>query len=496
MSDLKKIDSYFDGRQNLDMRLSSSPQTGISWRRIFKLGLPCVAAALLGVMVIIPNIRKSTDLHDNITLPRKNEIEKLHIEQTVFSSTDNKNRVNKITADSVDETEQGSKIVKIVNPRGSIPTESGVAEISAKEGFFNQNNNILNLDNEVRAVVDDNTVITSSSVRYDFNKEFGWGDEPIKAEGDWGTLSADSFDYDKAKAILTLNGYNKITGNSGTLIANEKTVIYQNENKSVSTGKAKVTQNDSVLRADKIVAYFTESGKKELVRAEAFGNVVVKTPSETAAGKEGYYNPLNGEVVLYGSSRNEKNGSGRVSIRQGENVLYAEKITAYLDTVGKKDLQKVVAVGKVRVVTPGETANGKEGHYNPKTGEIVLYGDYLTTPNKKGFVTIKQGENVLRAEKIIAYLDTSGKKDLQKAVAVGDVRVITPNGEASGDRGVYSPKENKVELFDNVKIEQNGNFIVGAHAQTDLLTSVSRITGDENTGGRIHGTFFKTRKNK
>jgi len=183
-----------------------------------------------------------------------------------------------------------------------------------------------------------------------------------------------------------------------------------------------------------------------------------------------------------------------VSIHQGENVLYAEQITAYLATTGKKDLQEAIAVGNVRVVTPSETATGKEGHYNPRTGEIVLYGDYLTEADKKGLVTIKQGENVLRAERITAYLATTGKKDLQKAVAVGRVVVKTPSGKASGDRGVYDPILNKVELFDNVKIEQNGNYIVGAHAETDLSTSISKISGDENTGGRIYGTFYKTRK--
>ena len=87
-------------------------------------------------------------------------------------------------------------------------------------------------------------------------------------------------------------------------------------------GKAEVLQGDNVLRADKIIGYFTESGKKELVNAEAFGNVVVKTPSETVTGKEGYYNPQNGEMILYGYSSDDKKKSGRVSIHQGENVLY------------------------------------------------------------------------------------------------------------------------------------------------------------------------------
>ena len=352
----------------------------------------------------------------------------------------------------------------------------------------------MELHDGVRAVVDNNTVITSETANYDFNKEYGWGNETITAKGDWGNLSAEAFSYDKGEEILILKGKNIIVGKGGTLKSDEETRVYQKENKTVSVGKAEVLQGDNVLRADRIVGYFTESGKKELVSAEAFGNVVIKTPSETVTGKEGYYHPQTGEMILYGYLSDDKNKSGRVSIHQGENVLYAEQITAYLATTGKKDLQQAIAVGSVRIVTPSETATGKEGHYNPRTGEIVLYGDYLTEPNKKGLVTIKQGENVLRAERITAYLATSGKKDLQKAIAVGRVVVKTPKGQASGDKGIYSPLLNKVELFDNVKIEQDNNYIVGAHAETDLVTSVSRITGDENTGGRIHGTFYKTRK--
>ena len=494
MFDSKKIDSYFDNKQNFELSNADLQRKSVSWRRMFKLTLPCVAAALLGIMVVIPNIRKSVDLQDNITVPRKGEMEKLHIEQTVFNSTDNKNRVNKIVADSVDETSPGSKIVRIANPRGSIPTDSGVAEITASEGFFNQNNNVLSLSADVRAVVDNDTVITSTEANYDFDKEYGWGDKAIKAKGEWGNLTAEAFSYDKSKEILTLKGRNKIVGKGSTLSSNDETIVYQNENKTVSTGKASFSQDDKKLLADKITAYFTEKGKKELVRAEAFGNVVVKTAGETVSGKEGYYNPQIGEIILYGSAKDDKNDSGYVSVRQGDNVLYARKITAYSDTEGKKDLREVIALGNVKIVTPNETALGKEGHYNPQTGEVQLLGNFLTEAHKTGHVTIKQGENTLRAEKITAYLDKSGKGNLTKAIAVGNVKVNTPKGSAKGDRGVYNPKQNMVELFDNVRIEQNGNFIEGAYAQTDLLTSVSRITGDENTGGRIRGTFYKIRK--
>lgn len=496
MFDSQKIDSYFDGKHSLEPYRENMHSKGISWRRIFKLVLPCVAAALAGLMVIMPNIKKSVNMQNSITMPRKGEMEKLHIEQTVFNSTDNKNRVNKIVAESIDETEAGSKIMKIINPKGQIPTDSGIANITSKEGFFNQNDNTLNLYGDVRAIIDDDTTIVSSEANYDFVKEYGWGDKPVMANGSWGNMNAESFTFDKNAEILTLKGNNKISGKNGTLSAEEKTIIYQKENKSESTLNAVISQNDSHIYADKIVAYFTERGKKEVIRAEAFGNVVIKTPRETAKGKEGVYNLQTGEVVLYSGTKNNKTANEFVSISQGDNVLYADKIIAHLNTVGKKNLKEAVALGRVKVVTPQEIVTGKEGHYNPQNGEIVLYGDFLTEPMKKGSVVIKQGDNVLSAEKITAYLDKNNDGKLQKAVAVGRVVVVTPKGSAKGDKGIYSPQEDKVELFDNVRIEQNGNFIDGSYAQTDLKTSVSRITGNATTGGRIHGIFYKTRKIK
>jgi hypothetical protein len=50
-----------------------------------------------------------------------------------------------------------------------------------------------------------------------------------------------------------------------------------------------------------------------------------------------------------------------------------------------------------------------------------------------------------------------------------------------------------VELWDNVEISQDGNFVRGGHAETDLKTSVSRITGKQK-GERISGTLYKKRK--
>ncbi len=414
MLETSKIDSFFDGEVQLKQSSKDTPKVS-KWSRFVKLGFPCIAAALLGVMVVIPNIKKSVDLQDNITMPRKNELEKLHIEETVFSAVDDKNRVNVVVADSVDEVEPGSQKVKFQNPKGTIPTDEGKINISSDIGYFTQQENILELETNVKAVIHEKTTVDTEHAVYDFNNETGYGKKTIKAVGDWGTLNAPEFLYDKKNGILTLVGKNEIISPKGILTADKETKVFQKENKTESLQNATLKQNDNTVRADKVIAFFTDTAHKELKRVEAYGNVVITTPAEKASGDEGYF--------------------------------------------------------------------------DPQTGKLELFG-------KKKSVSIVRENNTLTAAHIIAYFTKGKKQELIKAEALRNVVVTTPKGSARGDRGEYNPQTKMVELFGNVRIEQDGNFIDGEHAETDLTTSVSRIKGGEKTGGRIKGIFFNRRKNK
>lgn len=413
MFDSHKIDDYFDGEKSLDGQFDSNKLRTSHWYRIAKLGFPCVAAALLGLMIVMPSIRKSVDLRDNITVPRKNEIDKLHIESTVFNMTDSKNRVNHLTADNIDETEPNSKKVKINNPRGQIPTDSGEIYISANTGYFTQDVNILDLQDNVSATVNDSTTITSSEASYDFNTEMGYGNKPVFAQGEWGTLQAKSFNYDKKANILTLYGYSKYSGTHGELTAEEENKYFVSEEKIVSKGNVKIKQKGGTLFADEVVSYLSSTEPKELIKAEATGNVEIKTDKETATGGKGIYDAENNKIVLYGTDN-----------------------------------------ARVKVV---------------------------------------QGKNILTASKMIVHLIAGEKQEVSRVEALGQVVVITPKGKAKGNRGIYNPQKKLVELWDNVQIEQDGNFINGEHAETDLTTSISRIKGKQK-GGRVSGTFYKRKK--
>ena len=491
MFDSQKIDAYFDGKPSDNVR-TTPKMDDTAWRRLIKIALPCVAAALLGLMLVIPSIKKSVDLTDTVTLPRKNELEQLHIEQTVFNITDNKNRVNKIVAENVDEIESDSDRYKIIKPEGTIPTDSGTIKVTSEFGWFNQKTNLLELENNVRAVIDENTVVQTAKAYYNFDRAKGWGNVPVQAQGDWGTMKAEAFEYDKTKEKLTLKGKHRVDTARGILTGKKETQIFRLENKSITVGNATITQNEKTLYADKIVAYFSDSAKKELVRAEAYGHVRIVSPNEKITGGEGYYSAQEGKIEMFADSKQKMLQAGTVEVQQNDRVLRAQRVVLYLSENGKNEIKRAEAFGNVKIVTPDEIITSGEGYYTVQAGKIELYGSSRNASEQKGIVEIVQEENVLHAQRVTAFLNAQNQ--IKNAHAFGNVEVITPKGFAWGDRGEYNPAENKVELFDNVRLEQNGNFIIGAHAVTDLETSVSRITGDETTNGRISGTFYKKRK--
>lgn len=410
----RKIDSFFEKQQSFDFERSENKPEQSRWLRIMKLFFPCIAALLIIMLVVIPNIRNNVDLKDNITLPRKNEMEKLHVEETVFSVTDKKNRVNTVIADSIDEVEPGSQKVKILNPHGSIPTDDAAIEVKAATGYFNQNGNILDLKEDVVVTTAQNTIINTDKATYDFNQELGFGEDKISAKGDWGTLQADGFIYHKNNDLLILQGNSNLQTDSATLSAQKKNSIYLKQNKVDAEGNATITNQDGSLSADKIMAEFIQ----------------------TKSGRE---------------------------------------------------IKNLRAIGNVTLCNGKELVLGDKGHYE-NDGTIEIWGN--NAPAR-----IIKDDKILKAQMMKAYYTADKKRELQKVEAFGNVEIISPKGTAVGDRGVYNLKSNVVELFGNVIIKQDDNFVSGTHAETDLNTQISRITSDESMGGRIKGTLIK-RKNK
>ncbi len=96
--------------------------------------------------------------------------------------------------------------------------------------------------------------------------------------------------------------------------------------------------------------------------------------------------------------------TGKVKAVQGDTTLYCDKLIVHYAKVkkpGQKEeeaervLTKIVALGHVKIVQPGQTSLGQEGVYEVAERRIIM----------KGRPKIIRGENTISGSKIIVYLD-------------------------------------------------------------------------------------------
>lgn len=407
MFDSKKIDSFFDKNSTFHHEANEKRMHRSFGVRFIKIGFPCLAAMILGVMVVLPNIRKHIDLNATVTLPKSSEIEKLHIETPILNITDAKNRVSTMLADTIDEVAPGADEIKAVNPRADIPTDNGVIKLSAAKGFFERNTKLLRLDGNVYGVDENSNKMETAQAYWDFEKDYGYGNTEVTGSGNWGNFKSEGFEYHKDKMLLVLKGKSFVESEKMSIFSNRKTKFFQKYN---------------VL--------------------EAYNDVVIE--------------------------------------QKGKMTLYADRIKAYFSGAKSKELKKADAVGNVKIITDKGTAFGHKAHYNVKENTVYLWDN----------VSIESGNTLVYASR--AVYNTL----LQKMQLFDKITIISDKAQATGDIGEYDAKNNMVDLKGNVTLEQDGNFIKGTHVHTDLNTSISTIVADERQNGRVFGTFYNQRKVK
>ncbi len=325
MVDVQKIDAFFNGNAVLKTAERRTESKRSRVLRFAKLVMPSIAALLIGLILILPNFKKENVVSkEDLTLPQKGELEKLHAEDASFSMTDADGKISSFTADSMDETSSMSKVIKIQNPKGKIPlkTEEKFVDIIANTGFFDQAKNTIRLEQNVKAVYDNQTTFETNEAEYDFNKAYGQGQKPIHAYGSWGKIWADGFSYDKNQEILYLNGKSKLIHEGGVLKAFKQARYYKDLNKIEAEGNVVLEQASSMLYADKVVMWFENEKQMELRKVEGFGHVKIRTEDGVAQSDKGIYLPQENKIEL----------EGNVSIQKDNNIIYGDKAVTNTET--------------------------------------------------------------------------------------------------------------------------------------------------------------------
>lgn len=210
MSNLKKIDDYFVPQLELNLPVKQKKPLRLKVIKFIKLALPALAALLIGMLIIMPQLKKNiNDITTEAITPNKGELEKFHMENGIFYITDYKNIVNNFHADVLDETEPGSKIIQMTNPHGKLPTmENNEVQIKSPLGFYDQNTKLLHLEKGVELDYSAGITAQTEEMFFDFNTGQAYGVKPILTKSDTAIINAEGFRYYKDKNILIYNGKN------------------------------------------------------------------------------------------------------------------------------------------------------------------------------------------------------------------------------------------------------------------------------------------------
>ena len=234
------------------------------------------------------------------------------------------------------------------------------------------------------------------------------------------------------------------------LVADERVEWHQNEQKMVAVGNAVASKKDMSIRADTITAFYesnkdnTSNKKSKIKTVHAKGGVVLKS-----ARADGFGDTMDYDVAA--DSMTLKGKPAKIKTAQEE----------------------ITALGSIT--------------YYPSKQQAIALDDVVATDSQK---------NKVYSDKMISFFEKNaqGNLEMQRVEIYDNVKIVTKDAEVTADRGVYLPKDNKVNLYENVTIRQNGNFIRGDVAVTDLSTGVSRLQTKKGSGKRVSGVFKEKEK--
>lgn len=214
--------------------------------------------------------------------------------------------------------------------------------------------------------------------------------------------------------------------------AEESVVCDENAHKCVAKGQARAQKGTSIVYGDVLTVCFKEGEKREITAITADGHVRMETPTETAYGEHAHYDVVLDRVLMTG--------------------------------------------GNLKIVTPKETLTARDSieYWHTKHQGIARGNALAQFPNKN---------QLLQANTLVAHFSPSpeGNKEGKEKLTIdqidaeGHVLASGPNGVVTGDRGVYHAQTEIVEVFDNVKVTQDGNVMEGGYGRANLKTNVAEL---------------------
>ena len=207
-----------------------------------------------------------------------------------------------------------------------------------------------------------------------------------------------------------------------------------------------------------------------------------------------------------------------VKTKQSFNDLLESLVEELLDEEELDEFNTTASVGG-SYLTPfafdpeGENKKkSKKNSYRKKIGEALEGKDIEISADKKievdneqgvmivtGNAYVKEGLTSLQADVLTAFTceTKKGETKIIQINADNNVVIVSDQGKAFAERGIYFVEDNIIELYDKVKLEKEGDLLVGDKGIFNVLTGKGEISIEPNKeGGRkkVYGIIRSKKK--
>ena len=141
-----------------------------------------------------------------------------------------------------------------------------------------------------------------------------------------------------------------------------------------------------------------------------------------------------------------------------------------------------------------ENKNNNQEEKKEKGKEIEIAADNkIEVENEQGVMIVtgnafvKEGLTSLQADILTAFTcqTKNGDTKILQINADNNIIIVSDQGKAFADRGIYFVEDKIIELYDNVKLEKEGDVLVGDKGIFNVLTGKGIISTEPNKeGGR------------
>ncbi len=255
----------------------------------------------------------------------------------------------------------------------TIPIQSDKPiEIYAHEGIeWDQNALTYIARGDARAIQGDVTVYgTILTARYRKAADGGteiWrldADGKVRIESPKGIVYGEKAVYDMDTSILVVTGNNlKLVKTKETVTARDSLEYWQEKDMFVARGGALAVLKERKIKADILTAHLRkdENEESKVYRVDAFGSVLITTPTDIARGEKGVYFVDTGIATLTGS----------VKITRDDNQLNGEIAEINMNTGISRILAGAEKGGKSKPVRALIVPAKKSAKKSKKTSEKI-----------------------------------------------------------------------------------------------------------------------------